>query len=52
MVTKTRVVLDLNIRVKVIHVSVQGKLSVKQIMKIFNLGKTHVYQILRKKVKI
>jgi predicted DNA-binding protein YlxM (UPF0122 family) len=52
MATKTRVVLDLNTRVKVIHVSERDKLSVKQIMKMFNVGKTQVYQILQKKTKI
>jgi len=36
MATKTRVVLDLNTRVKVIHVSERDKLSVKQILKMFN----------------
>jgi hypothetical protein len=35
MATKTRVVLDLNTRVIVIHVRELGKLSVKQIMKMF-----------------
>ncbi|PNF15387.1 hypothetical protein B7P43_G01016 [Cryptotermes secundus] len=52
MATKTRVVLDLNTRLKVIHVSKQDKLSVKQIMKMFNVGKTQVYEILKKKTEI
>jgi hypothetical protein len=52
MATKTRVVLDLNTRVKVIHASEQDKLSVKQIMKMFNIGKTQVYEILKKKTEI
>jgi hypothetical protein len=33
MATETRVVLDLNTRVKVIHASERDKLSVKQVMK-------------------
>jgi hypothetical protein len=36
---KTRVVLDLNTRVKVIHASERNKLSIKQIMNMFNMGK-------------
>jgi predicted DNA-binding protein YlxM (UPF0122 family) len=52
MATKTRVVLDLNTRVKVIHASQQDKLCVKQIMKMFNVSKTQVYQILKKKTEI
>ena len=52
MATKTRVVLDLNTRVKVIHASERDKLSVKQIMKMFNIGKTQVYEILKKKTEI
>jgi hypothetical protein len=40
MTTKTRVVLDLNTRVKVIRANERDKLSVAQIMKIFNVGKT------------
>jgi predicted DNA-binding protein YlxM (UPF0122 family) len=45
-------VLDLNTRVKVIHASQRDKLSVKQIMKMFNIGKTQVYEILKKKTEI
>jgi transposase len=52
MATKTRVVLDLNTRAKVIHASERDKLSIKQIMKMFNVGKTQVYQILKKKPEI
>jgi len=52
MATNTRVVLDLNTRVKVIHASEQDKLSVKQIRKMFNIGKTQVYEILKKKTEI
>ena len=52
MTSKTRVVLDLNTRVKVIHASKRDKLSVKQIMKMFNIGKTQVYEILKKKTEI
>src|SRR5215469_232985 len=52
MATKTRVVLHLNTRVKVIHASERDKLSVKQIMKMFNVGKTQVYEILKKKTEI
>ena len=43
MATKTRVVFDLNRRVKVILASEGDKFSVKQIMKMFNVGKTQVY---------
>jgi len=52
MATKTRLLLDLNTRVKVIHVSERDKLSDKQIMKMFNVCKTQVYEILKKKTKI
>ena len=52
MATKKRVMLDLNTRVKVMHASEQDKLSVKQIMKMFNIGKTKVYEILKKKTEI
>jgi len=52
MATKTRVVLDLNTRVKVIHASERDKLSVKQNMKMFSVGKTQVYEILKKKTEI
>ena len=52
MVTKTRVVLDLNTRVKVILASERDKLSVKQIMKMLNVCKTPVYDILKKKTEI
>jgi len=52
MATKTRVVLDLNTRVKVTHASERDKLSVKQIMKMFNVCKTQVYEILKKKTSI
>ena len=52
MATKRRVVIDLNTRVKVIHESERDKFSVKQIMKMFNVGKTQVYEILKKKTEI
>jgi predicted DNA-binding protein YlxM (UPF0122 family) len=52
MATRTRVVLDLNTRVKVIHVSERDKLSVKHIMKMFKVGETQVYEILKKKTVI
>jgi hypothetical protein len=42
---------DLNTRVKVIHVSERDKLSVKQIMKMFNVGKTQVCEILKEKTE-
>jgi predicted Zn-ribbon and HTH transcriptional regulator len=45
-------VLDLNTRLNVIHASERDKLPVKQIMKMFNVGKTQVYEILKKKTKI
>jgi predicted Zn-ribbon and HTH transcriptional regulator len=45
-------VLDLNTREKVIHASEQDKLSVKQIMKMFNVDKTQGYEILKKKTEI
>ena len=52
MATKTRVVLDLNTRAKVIRASERDKFSVKQIIKMFNVGKTQVYEILKKKTEI
>jgi len=52
MATKTKVVLDLNTRVKVIHTSEQDKLSVKQIMNMFNIGKSQVHEILKKETEI
>jgi hypothetical protein len=39
MASKKRVVLDLNTKVKVIQASEKDKLSVKQIMANFNIGK-------------
>jgi predicted DNA-binding protein YlxM (UPF0122 family) len=50
--TKTRVALLLNTRVKVIHASERDKLSVKQIMKMFDVSKAQVYEILKKKTEI
>ena len=44
--------IDLNTRVKVIHESERDKFSVKQIMKMFNVGKSQVYEILKKKKEI
>ena len=38
--------------VKVIHTSERDKLSVKQIMEMFNIGNTQVYEILKKKTEI
>ena len=52
MATETRVVLDLNTRVKVIRASERDKFSVKQIIKTFNVGKTQVYEIIKKKTEI
>jgi predicted Zn-ribbon and HTH transcriptional regulator len=52
MATKTRTVLDLNTKVKVIHTSERDKLSVKQIMKMLDDGETPVYEILKKKTEI
>jgi hypothetical protein len=52
MVTKTRVVLGLNKRAEVSQESEQDKLSVKQIMKMFNVGKIQVHGILKKKWKV
>jgi hypothetical protein len=49
MATETRIVLDHNTRVKVIHASEWNKLSVKRIMTMFNVSKTQVYEILKKK---
>jgi hypothetical protein len=51
MATKTRVLLDLNTRVKVILASERDTWSVKQIMKLFNVGKTQVCEILKKKME-
>jgi predicted DNA-binding protein YlxM (UPF0122 family) len=36
----------------VIYGSKRDKLSVKQIMKMFNVGKTQVYEIIKKKTEI
>jgi len=52
MASKTRVVLDLSTRVQVIDASWRDKLSVKQIMKMFNFAKIQVYDILKKKTEI
>jgi transposase len=52
MATKTSVVLDLNTRVKVIHAIERDKLSVKQIVKMFNVGKSQVHEILKKETGI
>jgi hypothetical protein len=50
--TKTRVSLNLKASVKVIHASERDKFSVKQLMKMFNVVKTQVYEILKKKMNI
>jgi len=52
MATKTRVVFDFKTRIKVVHASERDKLSVKQIMTMFNVGKTQVYEIVKKKTEI
>ena len=52
MATKRRVMIDLNTRVKVIHESERDKFSVKQIMKMFNVGKSQAYEILKNKKEI
>jgi hypothetical protein len=49
MASKRRVVLDLNSKVKVIEVSEKDKLTVKQIIGKFKIGKTQVYDILKSK---
>jgi hypothetical protein len=52
MTTKARVVLDLDARVKVILSSERDKYCAKQIMKIFNVGKTQVYEVLKNRTEI
>jgi hypothetical protein len=47
MASKKRVVLDLNGKVKVIEASEKDKLTVKQIVGKFKIGKTQVYNILK-----
>jgi hypothetical protein len=49
---KKRVVLHLNAKVKVIELSEKDKLTVKQIVGKFKIGKTHVYNILKSKSDI
>nr|CAD7195119.1 unnamed protein product [Timema douglasi] len=46
------VLLDPNTILKAIHTSEKDRLSVKQIMKMFSVGKTKVYEILKKKTEI
>jgi hypothetical protein len=50
--SKKRVVLDLNAKVKVIEASEKDKLTVKQIVGKFKIGKTQVYVILKSKSDI
>jgi hypothetical protein len=52
MASKKRVVLDLNTKGKVIQASEKEKLTVKQIVAKFNIGKTQVYDILKAKSEI
>jgi uncharacterized protein (DUF433 family) len=52
MAFKKRVFLDINIKVKVIQASEKEKLTVKQIVAKFNIGKTQVYDILKAKSEI
>jgi hypothetical protein len=47
--SKKRVVLDLNAKVKVLEVSEKDKLTVKQIVGKFKIGKTQVYVIFKSK---
>nr|CAD7571113.1 unnamed protein product [Timema californicum] len=46
------VFLDPNMILKAIHASEKDRLSLKQIMKMFSVGKTKVYEILKKKTEI
>jgi hypothetical protein len=50
--SKKRVVLDLNAEVKVIEASEKDKLTVKQIVRKFKIGKTQVYDIVKLKSDI
>jgi hypothetical protein len=50
--SKKRVVLDPNAKVKVIKASEKDKLTVKQIVDKFKIGKTQVYDILKSKCDI
>jgi hypothetical protein len=50
--SKKSVVLDLNAKVKVIEASEKDKLTVKQIVGKFKIGKTQVYDILKLKYDI
>jgi hypothetical protein len=52
MASKKRVVLDLNTKVKVSQASEKEKLTVKQIVAKFNIGKTQVCDILKAKSEI
>jgi hypothetical protein len=52
MAAKTVVVFDRNTRVNLTRASDQGKFSVKQIMKMFNISKTQGYEILKNKMEI
>jgi hypothetical protein len=52
MASKNWVVLDLNAKVKVVEASEKDKLTIKQIVGKFKIGKTQVYDILKLKSDI
>jgi hypothetical protein len=52
MASKKRVVLDLNAKMKVIEASEKDKLTMKQIVGKFKIGKAQVYDILKSKSDI
>jgi hypothetical protein len=52
MALKKRVLLHLNAKVKVTVASEKDKLTVKQIVGRFKIGKTRVYNILKSKLEI
>jgi hypothetical protein len=52
MASKKQIVFELNTKVKVIQASEKEKLTVKQIVAKFNIGKTQVYDILKAKSEI
>jgi transposase len=49
MASKKRVVLDLHTKIKVVEVCEKDKLSVKDIVTKFSVGKTQVYDLLKAK---
>ena len=50
--TKKRLILHLNTKIKVEEANEKDKLSIKQIVAKFNVCKTQVYEILKKKFEL